>query len=331
MFCFFTPFIFSSRLWAQNAATLDVTIFDPSAAAVRDATAVLQGISTPSDQHPGVSSGDGHYRFDVPPGRYRLIVTHASLQRLDREVALDAGAHSELRVALRLEVMSQSVLVSADATAITATAASEPSTVITREEIDQRQSAQIGPLLGTVSGIAIAQYDSAGGTTSLFIDGGNSNFTKVLVDGVTLNQPGGAISRISPTFTLDDVDKIEVVRGAQSARAASARDAMTGVVDILTHRGSTQTPQLLLEGEGGTFTTGHGMARVSGLSGPLDYSAAAAYFSTAGQQFNIIRYLNRTLNLETSWLRRVNTQDKFPAPHLAQQYQRRRRARPDAF
>jgi vitamin B12 transporter len=291
--------LLTARASAQNTATLDVAVFDPSPAAVTDATVVLQGLSSPGEQRQGVSSGGGHYRFDVPPGRYRLTVTHASLQRFDRELALDAGARSELRVTLPLEPMSQSVLVSAEALPIAATAASELATVITRQEIDQRQSTQIGPLLSTVPGISVAQADSAGGTTSLFVDGGNSNFTKVLVDGVTLNQPGGTIDLSN--FTVDDVDKIEVVRGAQSALIGS--DAMTGVVDILTHRGSTQTPRLLLEGEGGTFSTGHGMARVSGLAGPLDYSAAAAYFSTAGRQINN-RYLNRTLSGNFGW--RVN-------------------------
>ena len=283
--------VFASRASAQDAATLDVSVFDPSVAAVTDATVVLQGLSLPGDQRQGIASADGRYRFDVPPGRYRLTITHPSLRRLDRELALDAGARRELRVTLQLEPLSQSVLVSADALAITTTAATEPATVITREEIDQRQSVHIGPLLSTLPGISVAQADSAGGTTSLFLDGGNSNFAKVLVDGVTLNQPGGAIDLSN--FTLDSVEKIEVVRGAQSALAGS--DAMTGVIDILTHRGSTRVPQLLLEGDGGSFATGHGMARVSGLAGRLDYSAAAAYFSTKGRQPNN-RYINRTLS-----------------------------------
>ena len=283
--------VFASRASAQNTATMEITVFDPSATAVTDARVVLEGLSSPGDQRQGVSAAGGIYRFDVPPGRYRLTITHASLRPVDRELALDAGARRELRVTMQLEPMSQSVLVSAEALAITSAAASEPANVITREEMDQRQSVHIGPLLSTLPGISVAQADSAGGTTSLFLDGGNSNFAKVLVDGVPLNQPGGAIDLSN--FTLDNVEKIEIVRGAQSALVGS--DAMTGVIDILTHRGSTKVPQLMLEGDGGTFATGHGMARVSGLAGRLDYSAAAAYFSTRGLPPNN-RYLNRTLS-----------------------------------
>lgn len=285
--CFVSPFHVS----AQNTAGLDVALFDPQQATVPDATVVLQGLSPEGTARPAVSTGDGHYRFDAPPGRYRLTIVHVSLRRWERDVTLEAGTRRELHVTLQLEPLSQNVLVSAEALAITTAAASEPAAVITREEIDRRQFVRLGQLLATQPGMTTVQADSAGGTTSLFLDGGNSTFTKVIVDGITLNQPGGAIDLSD--FTLDNIDKIEIVRGAQSALSGS--DAMTGVVEALTHRGSTRTPQLQLNGEGGTFSTGRGMARVSGMAGRLDYSAAAGYFTTRGQPPNN-RFLNRTLS-----------------------------------
>ncbi len=80
--------------------------------------------------------------------------------------------------------------------------------------------------------------------------------------------PGGAVD--FSNFTLDNIDKIEVVHGAESALTGS--DAMTGSVEILTHRGSTRTPLLEVEADGGSFSTGRGMVQLSGLVGPLDYS-----------------------------------------------------------
>ena len=38
---------------------------------------------------------------------------------------------------------------------------------------------------------------------------------KSLIDGATINNPGGQVD--FSNFTLDNVDKIEVVRGAESA------------------------------------------------------------------------------------------------------------------
>ena len=101
----------------------------------------------------------------------------------------------------------------------------------------------------------------------------------MLVDGTPVNQPGGSVD--FSNLTLANVDKIEIVHGASSALYGS--DAMDGVIQIFTHRGVTQTPQLTIEGDGGTFGTGHGAGQLSGLLGKFDYSAAVDYFSTNGQ------------------------------------------------
>ncbi len=105
------------------------------------------------------------------------------------------------------------------------------------------------------------------------------NYTKFLVDGTPVNEPGGDIDLSS--FTIENVDKIEIVHGASSALYGS--DAMDGVVQIFTHRGTTCTPQLTLEGDGGTFGTGHGGGQLSGLLGAFDYSVGGGYFAPTGR------------------------------------------------
>ena len=124
--------------------------------------------------------------------------------------------------------------------------------------------------------LALGPY---GGITSFFLDGGDSDYTKVLVDGTPVNEPGGAFD--FSNFTLSNIDKIEIVHGASSALYGS--DAMDGVIQIFTHRGTTTTPQIAIEGDGGTFGTGHGAGQLSGLLGKFDYSASTDYFSTDGQ------------------------------------------------
>ena len=111
------------------------------------------------------------------------------------------------------------------------------------------------------------------------------------MDGTTINEPGNAVD--FSNFTLDNVDKIEVVRGAESALYGT--DAVAGVIQVFTHRGETRVPSFGVFGEGGTFSTGRGGGDVSGLLGGFDYSAAASYFSTEGQGLND-RFLNRTLS-----------------------------------
>ncbi len=175
--------------------------------------------------------------------------------------------------------MSSTVIVTG--TAEPATAQTTPSLVdvITKQEVDERQEILLSDLLASQQGTSFSRLGPEGGVTSFFLDGGNSNYTKFLVDGTPVNQPGGAIDLSN--FTTEDVDKIEIAHGASSALYGS--DAMDGVVQIFTHRGATSTPQLILDGDGGTFGTGHGVAQVSGLLGAFDYSLGGGYLATSGQ------------------------------------------------
>jgi vitamin B12 transporter len=293
---FFVAVVFGFTLvipaFSQSNATIEGVVTDPSDAAVPGAAIELAQL--PSDNHPvqAVSSGEGRFQLSAAPGRYRLTITHPSLRRYEQELNLATGENRELHVQLALEPLSSSVIVSTAAQPIEATAASESVSILTRMEIDNRQITQIAPLLQSVPGVSLGQTGPIGGVTSLFLDGGNSNYTKVLIDGVPLNEPGGAVNTLAQ-LTLDGVDKIEVTRGAESALVGS--DAMSGVVAVFTDRGSTRRPLLLAESDGGSFGTGRGMAQLSGLAGPLDYSLAGGYYQAHGQGPNDF-FLDRTLS-----------------------------------
>jgi len=118
----------------------------------------------------------------------------------------------------------------------------------------------------------------------------------VLIDGTPVNQPGGFVD--FSNLTLDNIDKIEVVHGASSALYGS--DAMDGVLQIFTHRGTTRVPEITLQGDGGTFGTGHGSGEASGLLGAFDYSLGAGYFSTDGQGAGDF-YRDTTLSGNFGW------------------------------
>src|SRR5689334_9646288 len=94
----------------------------------------------------------------------------------------------------------------------------------------------IADALRLVPGMTVARSGSYGAPTSLFTRGAQSNYTKLLIDGVPLNDPGGALDL--GLLTLDDVDRIEIVRGPASVLYGS--DALAGVVQIFTRRASTR-------------------------------------------------------------------------------------------
>ena len=72
--------------------------------------------------------------------------------------------------------------------------------------------------LREVPGAAVVSTGSFGGQTSLFLRGGESDHVKVLIDGVAVNQPGGAFN--FNALTLDDVERIR----AASLCADAARE-----------------------------------------------------------------------------------------------------------
>jgi vitamin B12 transporter len=108
----------------------------------------------------------------------------------------------------------------------------------------------VADALRQVPGMAVVQSGSFGAPTTLFTRGAQGNYTKVLIDGVPVNDPGGALDL--GLLTLDDVERIEIVRGPTSVLYGS--DAVAGVVQIFTQHGATR-PRGSLDVRGGSYST----------------------------------------------------------------------------
>src|SRR2546426_28655 len=158
--------------------------------------------------------------------------------------------------------------------------------------------------LREVPGAAVFQTGSFGGQTSLFLRGGQSNYVKVLVDGVPLNQPGGSYDFAN--LTTDNVDRIEVLRGPASVLYGS--DAVTGVVQIFTRRGA-EPSRATAALEAGTYGARHGIAGVSGGGPGASYSVSLSRFSAAG----LYPFNNRYRNDVFSGLVRVTPDPRTDA------------------
>ncbi|MGH9744106.1 MAG: TonB-dependent receptor, partial [Candidatus Acidiferrum sp.] len=280
---------------AQNQssdARLFGTLLDSSGAAVAgvNVTAQLQG-NTNAPLWKATSSTDGAYSLELPRGSYRVSFERSAFVSHDLILDLAPNQQRNLDLTLHLERLSASVIVTAQAEPTLADQTTAPVSVITKQEIDAGQWVSLPDALLFTPGITIGRTGREGGTASVFLNGGNSNFTKVLVDGAPINPPGGAVDFSS--LTLDNIDKVEIARGAESAIYGT--DAVDGVIQLFTHRGSTRVPEFSVYGDGGSFSTGQGGGQVSGLLGKFDYSAAASYMQTDGQGPND-DFLNRTLS-----------------------------------
>ncbi len=279
-----------------KSAKLSGTVTDPQGSLIPDAQVRAESIPPSGSPARGVSSNEGRFVLILAPGRYRVTISRDSFATAEQEVTLAAGETRELQVRLGLEPLSSKVDVTAQALPIEAESSPAPLTILTRQQIEQRVATSLPDLLGTQPGFSLGRTGPEGGTASLFLDGGNSNYTKVLIDGIPANEPGGLVD--FSNFTLDNIDKIEIVHGAESALYGS--DAMDGVIQIFTHRGTTRVPDFTAFTDGGNFATGRGGADLSGLLGRFDYSAGVSDLETQGQGPNDA-FRNRTLSGNFGW------------------------------
>jgi vitamin B12 transporter len=150
-------------------------------------------------------------------------------------------------------------------------------TVLEGDDLRARGIRYLLDALREVPGAALVQTGSYGAVTSLFLRGGESDFTKVMVDGVPLNTPGGAVNLAA--LSLEDVDRIEIVSGPVSVLHGA--DAMSGVVQVFTRTGGSRTTATL-EGQGGSFGMRDVRARLAGGAGALRASVSASHVATDG-------------------------------------------------
>jgi vitamin B12 transporter len=174
------------------------------------------------------------------------------------------------------QVTGENVVVSATRIPTPVAEIASSVTVITAADIEARQLRSLPDVLRSVPGVNIVQSGGAGGQTSLFIRGTNSNHTKVLLDGIDISDPSTAngVADISKLLA-GDIAQVEVLRGPQGALYGS--DAIGGVVNIVTQSGEGPM-KIIADAEGGSFDTFNQRASVSGSEGDLHYAASVQHF-----------------------------------------------------
>jgi len=150
-------------------------------------------------------------------------------------------------------------------------------TVLYGEDLRAKGFVQLLDALREVPGLSIAQNGSFGMTASLFTRGGESDYTKVLIDGVPVNLPGGGYDFAH--LSTANIERVEILRGPASVLYGS--DATTGVIQIFTRTG-TGSPKVSGGMKGGTYASFDVDADLVGGSRSVDYSLGVRYFTTQG-------------------------------------------------
>ena len=275
------------------------------------------------------TDGDGRFCIDLPPGSYRINITHLGLQAIERTVEVSGNETTELRVGMSYSILTMEEI---SVTARSANRLDQPGTVsrIEREAIEHIQASNLADLLELLPGQLSGTPTLSSPTQSLLrqvpttAEAARSNAlgTGVFVDGVPVSNNANLQQDVNilnaapgslPPFASaagrgtdlreippDLIESLEIVQGIPSARFG---DITTGAILVQSRAGSV-TPQARVRFNpnvlDGSFTAGRGDGiRNTGIT----FSGTITQSQDDPRQ-NLDRYTRLTgqLNLSRSWL-----------------------------
>jgi vitamin B12 transporter len=287
------PFLFTLAFVVVSAAQL-------RAADISGAVVDSSGRSVPRAYVRALDAqgAETAHTFADEAGRFTLAVPDATTCRVEVtltgfEPATLPCSGSPLRVALPIAPVHETVIVTATRTDAPTSQVGASATVFTADDLERRQMPFVADLLTMTPGAMVMRSGAPGSLTSLFVRGGESDYTKVLLDGIPLNEPGGSF--YLNNLTTENLERLEIVRGAYSSLFGT--DAMSSVIQLVTRRadGTIKHPRVSAQLDGGTYRTLHASAGVSGATRRLDYSLGAAQFNSDNRVPNS-RLENTTLS-----------------------------------
>ena len=158
-------------------------------------------------------------------------------------------------------------------------------TVVDRDQIERSGASGVADLLARLPGLEIARNGGMGGTTSVYLRGGNAQHTAVYLDGVRLDTQSGNGGVAWESIPLAQIDRIEVLRGP--AGAVYGSDAINGVIQLFTRKGEGQAAPYVETGIGshGLRKLAAGISGAAGVDAVVDYALGVARETSDG--FNV--------------------------------------------
>ncbi|MHB8843405.1 MAG: TonB-dependent receptor domain-containing protein [Nitrospirota bacterium] len=198
----------------------------------------------------------------------RIVIVFAAML-----AALPMGAQAQ-----QADVRLEEVVVTADRVQSATGETTSSVVVITREQIEKMNVSFAADVLRNVADLNHVQNGGAGQTAAVFMRGGDSTHTQVMIDGVKIKSTTAGMFDFAG-LTSEDIERIEIVKGPQSTLYGS--EAMAGVINIITKKGkgSLKTEVVF---EAGSFGTRKPAASVSGGNDNMDYRISGSYLTTEG-------------------------------------------------
>ena len=311
----FSLVILGSPADAKSAGTLRGTVLDPLGAAISNAKVVL--IQQGNEVKVTSTDQDGVFVFSpVDAGRYSIRVEAPGFQNKDSSsLFLSAGATLSVSLSLQIGSLPQQIVVSATGTEVLESQVGASVSVIDHQQLQDQNQLAVSEALRTVPGLQIVQTGQRGGTTSLFVRGGESDFNKVLIDGIPANDVGGAFEFANLSSAA--VDQVEILRGPNSVLYGS--DALSSVINITTRRGTSLIPEFRYSVDGGNFGTLRDDVSVAGAFRQFDYFSEFSRFDTKNSLANSA-FHDGTYAGSFGWAPNSATQIRFTLRHTGVAY-----------
>lgn len=297
---------------AGEAATASVrgVITDPTGAVVRGATVdLLQGNTRIAST---TTSPEGS--FELAPPRAGHYSIRASAEGFAAQqsglVYLGAGRTVAQNLTLALGTVSQQDVVTATGVPVPESQVGASVSAISADQFQEKLEAL--EVLRQVPGVQVVAHGQRGISSSLFIRGGESNDSKVLLDGVPINEIGGIVDFGAVLTT--GIEREELLRGANSVLYGA--DALAGVLSLTTSRGTTPLPLLAYGFDGGNFRSLHQDASLGGAFGQFDYFSDFSRVDSANSEPNAT-FHNATYAGNFGWTPSGSTDVRLTARRVA--------------
>jgi outer membrane cobalamin receptor len=278
--------------YGAHAETINGFIKDRSGAAIAHAKV---GLYSPVGlEAESTSDATGAFRFaGAGPDANHLVITAEGFETKQVNLPTPEPVSVELQIA----PVSDAVRVIGSTMDVTGSEQASSVSVITGEEIRERNEAQAADLLRILPGVFMAQQGPRGGVTTMSIRGGNTDYTLVEIDGAPVNSFFyGGLFDFAQVVT-DDLAEIDVVRGAQSALYGPYANG--GVINFVTRQAET-SPAFDLIAEGGSLAENRVALTGSGTVAGLGIAASLSRISGNGEvpnadwrDDNVMLHVNR--------------------------------------
>jgi len=150
--------------------------------------------------------------------------------------------------------------------------------ILTREQIEDRQTRLVSDVLRDVPGVQVNRSGGVGTLTQVRMRGAEGNHTLILLDGADITDPFTGEFDYAGLLS-DSIDRIEILRGSQSAMYGS--DAVGGVINIIPRRGEGDL-NVEAFAEAGSFETWQAAANLGVGNETADLFVSANHYTTGG-------------------------------------------------